>query len=99
VGHLISPMMNVGGPCSPSSLELKPIVVIGPEHAELFASAGWTKDDFRKAIWEQARIPMSAWPSDCPKMEELKDNLGLLTPESMIPITYKPSNLSWQSPG
>ncbi|MFC1986587.1 UGSC family (seleno)protein [Chloroflexota bacterium] len=89
-GHLINPMMNVGGPCSPSSMQLNPIVVIGPEHAELIASAGWTKDDFRQALWEQARIPMSAWPSDCPKMEELVDYLGSLTPESMIPITFKP---------
>ncbi|MFC1966848.1 UGSC family (seleno)protein, partial [Chloroflexota bacterium] len=88
--HLVSPMLGIGGPCHPSTMKLNPIVALGPEHAQLIASAGWTKDDFRQAFWEQARIPMSAWPSDCRKTQEVIDNLGTVTPESMLPITLRP---------
>ncbi|MFC1862064.1 UGSC family (seleno)protein [Chloroflexota bacterium] len=92
--HLISPMLGIGGPCNPSTMKLSPIVAIGPEHAQLIASAGWSKDDFRQALWEQARIPMSAWPADCRNTQSLVDNLGPVTPESMIPITFKPEQFS-----
>ncbi|MFQ5425694.1 MAG: metallophosphoesterase [Gaiellales bacterium] len=33
------------------------LFVIGPEHAEMFAAAGWTKDDLRQAIYEEVRRP------------------------------------------
>ncbi|MFC2041403.1 UGSC family (seleno)protein [Chloroflexota bacterium] len=88
--HLISPMVGIGGPCNPSTMKVNPIVALGPEHAQLIASAGWSKDDFRQAFWEQARIPMSAWPSGCHHAQEIIENMGAFTPESMIPITFKP---------
>ncbi|MFC1989819.1 hypothetical protein ACFLVW_04590, partial [Chloroflexota bacterium] len=31
-----------------------------------------------------------AWPSGCHHSQEIIDNMGPLTPESMIPITFKP---------
>ncbi|MFC1990407.1 hypothetical protein ACFLVW_07675, partial [Chloroflexota bacterium] len=31
-----------------------------------------------------------AWPSDCRKTQEVIDNLGAVTPESMLPITLRP---------
>ncbi|MFC2005957.1 hypothetical protein ACFLVG_03235, partial [Chloroflexota bacterium] len=88
--HLISPMMNMSGPCHPAVLELSPILAIGPEHAQTIVSGGWTKDDVRQALWEQARIPMSAWPDECRDTKKLTDIFGPLTPESMIPITFRP---------
>ncbi|MFC2042439.1 UGSC family (seleno)protein, partial [Chloroflexota bacterium] len=88
--YLISPMDNIGGPCGPQGMEQNPILAVGPEHAQLIASAGWSKDDLRQAIWEQARIPLSAWPASGPKMQMVIDKLGPVTPESMIPITLKP---------
>ncbi|MFC1933976.1 UGSC family (seleno)protein [Chloroflexota bacterium] len=88
--HLINPMMSIGGPCRSGVMNLSPIMAIGPEHAQSMASAGWTKDDFRQALWEQARIPMSAWPAGCNDAEDIINHLGPLTPESMIPITFRP---------
>jgi hypothetical protein len=88
--YLISPLQNIGGPCRPIMMAQNPILAIGPEHAQLIASAGWSKDDFRQALWEQARIPLSAWPAGCPETKNFIDKFGPVTPESMIPITWKP---------
>jgi hypothetical protein len=30
------------------------LVVLGPEHAQVFGRAGWSKDDVRQAMWEHA---------------------------------------------
>jgi hypothetical protein len=91
--HLISPMINIGGPCVPLTLSQTFIVGLGPEHAQMVAAAGWTKAMFRQAFWEQTPIPLSAWPAGCaPGI--LEQRLGKpLTPESMIPITTSPDLL------
>jgi hypothetical protein len=34
-----------------------PVLVLGPEHAQLFASAGWTKSQVKTALFEAARQP------------------------------------------
>jgi hypothetical protein len=41
-------------------MKLPNIIGMGPEHAQTVAGAGWTKEKFTKAFWEQARIPLSA---------------------------------------
>ncbi|MBI2858838.1 MAG: hypothetical protein HYX90_07150 [Chloroflexi bacterium] len=89
--RLISPLDNMGGPCWPNALDLEPVVALGPEHAALIASAGWSKDDFRKALWERARIPLSTWPAGSPAMRALVEKLGQLAPDSMVPITADPA--------
>jgi hypothetical protein len=54
------------------------------------ASAGWTKAMFTKALWEQTRIPLSAWPKSCDRAS-LEAQVGhKLTEESTIPITQTP---------
>jgi hypothetical protein len=87
--HLISPMTNIGGPGQPLSMKHSPIVALSPEHAQVMASAGWSKDDFRQALWEQARIPLSAWPAGCTDMKLLVELFGPVQPESLIPITLE----------
>src|SRR5262249_35272169 len=37
----------------------EPLVALGPEHAATVASAGWTKDDFKRALWRAAQLPLS----------------------------------------
>ncbi len=91
--HMISPLLSIGGSHQPITMHQNPIVAVGPEHAQLISSAGWTKNDFRKALWEQARIPLSVWPSAFSDVKKLEDELGgPITPESMIPIVLKPEN-------
>ncbi|MCJ7595385.1 MAG: hypothetical protein MUO52_11505 [Desulfobacterales bacterium] len=88
--HIVSPMHNMGGPALSQVMELNPIIAIGPEHAQLMASEGWSKDDFRRAFWEKTRISASAWPAGCPEWDKLGEKLGAMTPETMIPITNEP---------
>jgi len=89
--HLVSGLTSVGGPAVPKQMEAPHIIGMGPEHAQMVAGAGWTKDDFRKAFWEKVRIPLSAWPKGNPGFEAVSKMLGQrLTPETLIPITLKP---------
>jgi len=37
----------------------EPLIVLGPEHAATAASSGWSKDDFRRAVWEKAVVPLA----------------------------------------
>jgi hypothetical protein len=87
--HLITPMINMGGPCSAGVMDLPNIIAMGPEHAQTVAGAAWTKEQFVQAFWEQARIPLSAWPKGCsPKILEQK--FGPANRNTLIPITLRP---------
>jgi hypothetical protein len=88
-GRIASPLQNMGGPSVPQVLTQNPLLAVGPEHARLMASARWSKDDFRRAFWEQTRIPLCVWPSACGR-ERLSEMLGPVSDESLIPITLKP---------
>jgi hypothetical protein len=88
-GCIASPLQNMGGPCLPQMLTQNPLLAVGPEHARLMASAGWGKEDFRRAFWEETRVPLSAWPAACGP-ERLAEMLGPLSDESLIPVTLKP---------
>ncbi len=88
-GHIVNPLQNMGGPAVPQVMEQSPIIALGPEHAHLIASSKWGKDDFRKAFWEQTRIPLSVWPPACAR-ERLAEKLGSINDDSLIPITLKP---------
>jgi len=91
--HLLSPLMNVGGPCATMTLGQPIIIGLSPEHAQMMAAAGWTKSTFARALWEQVRIPLSAWPKGCASTI-LEQKLGQkLTAESMIPLTLSPELL------
>jgi hypothetical protein len=87
--HLITPLLDIGGPCATGMMRLPNIIGLGPEHAQTLAGAGWTKAQFAKAFWEQARIPLSAWPKSCSK-KVLEEIFGPVTPDTLIPITVKP---------
>jgi len=91
--YLISPLTNIGGPGQPLSMQHSPILALSPEHAQVMAKAGWSKDDFRQALWEQARIPLSAWPAGCTDMKQLIKIFGPVNPESRIPITLEAKQL------
>ncbi len=42
----------------------EPLVVLGPEHAATVAAAGWSKDDFRRALWALARVPLGRFGAE-----------------------------------
>jgi hypothetical protein len=91
-GSIVNGMHNIGGPALVLMLEHNPIIAVGPEHAELMASEGWGKADFKKAFWEKTRLALSQWPSGCKDSEKLNEKIGPLTPESLIPITLTPEH-------
>src|SRR4029077_6544510 len=39
----------------------EPPGALGPEHAATVAGAGWSKDDFKRAVWARAGVPLSAF--------------------------------------
>jgi hypothetical protein len=91
--HLVNSLHNMGGPVLPILLEQHPLIAIGPEHAQIFAQGGWSKNDIRQAFWEGTRLPLSVWPSSCKNEKILERYLGPITPESLIPITAKPEQI------
>jgi len=91
--HAVSPLLSIGGPCWISQMEQPHIIGLGPEHAEIYAKAGWTKDQIKKAIWEKTRIPFSSWARACPNQTAFKEKFGEVTPDTLVPITLKPEYL------
>ena len=91
--HLVTPLLSIGGPCWITQMEQPHIIGLGAEHAQLVAGAGWTKDQFRKALWEKARIPFSAWPKGCPNTDLFLKKFGKVTPDTLVPFTFKPQDL------
>jgi hypothetical protein len=91
--HLVTPLLSIGGPCWITQMEQPHIIGLGPEHAQLVAGAGWTKEQFRKALWEKARIPFSAWPKGCPNTDLFLKKFGEVTSDTLVPLTFKPEDL------
>jgi hypothetical protein len=88
--YTATPMHNIGGPCHAMVMNANPIVAVGPEHAGLLASGGWSKSDFARSFWENVRIPLSAWPSGCVDRKVLEQVSDKLTGDTLIPVTLKP---------
>jgi hypothetical protein len=42
----------------------EPLIVLGPEHAATVAAAGWSKADFKRALWESARVPLGRFADE-----------------------------------
>ena len=59
VTTVASVMANVGS--NNIYLGGEPLVVLGPEHAATAASSGWSKDDFRRQVWEQSAVPLGSF--------------------------------------
>lgn len=38
--------------------------MLGPEHAATAASSGWSKDDFRRKVWEQSAVPLASFAQE-----------------------------------
>jgi hypothetical protein len=71
-----------------------PILVLGIEHAHYFASAGWSKQDVKQALFEQARQPWGLMKhrgkSKGPRFPEFVDRDD---DSSMVPIVREPDDL------
>lgn len=66
----------------------EPWIVMGPEHAQILADAGWSKDDVRKLLWEGSRIPASDMADrDLLRTKNTRrQELGEVTDATLLPI-------------
>ncbi len=73
----------------------EPLVVLGPEHAATLAGGGWSKTDFKRALWERARVPLSRFdPSNLERFAVIhpagfKDR----PPDTLAPIARECSDI------
>ena len=73
----------------------EPWLVIGPEHAEIFKRGGMSKADLKQQLWALSKMPVKALSSK--EIERARDSrtdeLGELTPETLLPISPKPDDI------
>ena len=71
-----------------------PVLVLGIEHAQHIASAGWSKQDLQKALFERARQPWGLMKnrgkSKGPRFPEFVDRTD---DGSMVPVVRAPEDL------
>lgn len=73
----------------------RPLLILSPILARTFASAGWSQDDLRRALFERARIPavrfeslIGAWSNLTPGRRRLVD----LVAEGVLPPVFAESD-------
>jgi hypothetical protein len=66
----------------------EPLVVLGPEHAATVAASGWSKDDFKRAVWERARVPLARFaPENLARFDAMHPpGFGAAEPDASVPI-------------
>ncbi len=70
----------------------EPILALGPEHAEILARDGISKDDIREYVFIHARVPREQWEAGgMHGMGFVPDNL--FPGESALPLIRKPEHL------
>lgn len=73
-------------------------LLIPPTPAAMLAREGWTKDNIRSYLWENARSPISWWRRNYPKpaltianeIEGFAEKYGPIAPDTLIPMVDKP---------
>lgn len=69
----------------------EPILALGPEHAEILARDGVSKDDIRNYVFQHARVPRSLWEQG--GMFGMGISEDLFPSETAIPLIRKPGHL------
>jgi hypothetical protein len=73
-----------------------PFVLLSPQHANLFHRDGWSKAEVKRRLWEASK--MRAGRSRGSEFERMatgrRAELGELGPDSIVPISEKPDDLS-----
>jgi hypothetical protein len=73
----------------------EPWLVIGPEHAEIFKRAGWSKAEVKRRLWEQSK--MKAGRMSARDLMRAVDSrtveLGPIGPETLLPISARPDEI------
>ncbi len=73
-----------------------PWLVLSPEHAHLLKREGLSKLDVKRRLWETSKLAASRLAAkDLGRVQSgRRDELGELTPDTMLPISVKPEDIS-----
>jgi hypothetical protein len=73
----------------------EPWIIVGPEHAAIFAAAGHSKDDLRKALWEATKMPGHRMAQrDFERVvQSRRAELGEITRDTLLPIAPAPEGI------
>ncbi len=72
-----------------------PALVLSPEHAHLVARAGLNKAEFKRRVWEAAKLPISkvSLKEQARTQEERRAELGEFGPDTLLPPSRKPDDI------
>jgi hypothetical protein len=81
--------------CNNVYLGGEPLILLSPEHAATVASAGWSKPDLKRALWERARVPLRAFsPENLARFAALDPaRFAGRGPEDTVAIARAPEDL------
>ena len=72
-----------------------PFILLSPQHAKIFAAAGWSKAEFKQRLWAASKMP--AGRSRGSEFERTvtarQAELGQIGPETLLPITVVPEDI------
>jgi hypothetical protein len=73
-----------------------PWLMLSPEHAHLLKREGLSKLDVKRRLWETSKLSARRLAAkDFGRVQSgRRDELGELTPDTMLPITIKPEDIS-----
>jgi hypothetical protein len=73
----------------------EPWLVLGPEHADIFKHAGWSKAEVKQRLWAQSK--MKAGRMSARDLMRAVDSrtveLGAIGPETLLPISARPEDI------
>jgi hypothetical protein len=73
----------------------EPWLIVSPEHAEVFRRGGMSKADLKRSLWDESKMP--ARRLALKELERARasrtDELGTLTPETLLPISQRPDEV------
>jgi hypothetical protein len=69
----------------------EPLVVLGPEHAATVAAGGWSKADFKRRLFDAARVPFGkVSPGNHESyFRRNPETFMAVTADSLVPITHR----------
>ena len=73
----------------------EPLVILGPEHAATVAGGGFSKDDFKRELWERAQVPLSRFDASNIERFAVIHPAGFKDrpPETLAPIARQWSDI------
>lgn len=73
----------------------RPLVVFSPEHAATVAKSGWSKDDVRRYMYRQARVPYSQFSQEnLDRFEEMRPEWFSRPRSEDVPVMASESDLT-----